>query len=126
MKRHVLKGIIKAEDRVWCEGDYLTIGDVSLSEYFEDNLSGRTVSARYWIADKEMPYNELLKSHIKQLYGDADYNHGVAYSEYTGYLWTDDEAKIGGHDLVEELDSHDKKYCYLEIDEYEVGDELPN
>ena len=43
----------------------------------------------------------------------------MAYSEITGYLWTDEVVKIGGHDLLKEFETHLGKYLYMEIEYYE-------
>ena len=47
---------------------------------------------------------------------DSEYYH--RYSDYTGYLWTDENFKCGGHDLIEILHSHKGEYIHLEIDLY--------
>ena len=46
---------------------------------------------------------------------DAHARFGACYSEYTGYLWTDEEVLIGGHDLIEELRGCEGKWLLLEI-----------
>jgi hypothetical protein len=38
-----------------------------------------------------------------------------AYSEITGYLWTEESLMIGGHDLLEIFRSHVGHYLVLEI-----------
>ena len=44
---------------------------------------------------------------------EADFN--PRYSEITGYLWTDEELNVGGHDLMAELKSNVGKWLILEI-----------
>lgn len=41
------------------------------------------------------------------------------YSEITGCLWTDEELKVGGHDLLAELDSYNGKYLVMEVKKWE-------
>ena len=38
------------------------------------------------------------------------------YSDYTGYLWTDENLKIGGHDLLDELKEDCGKWLFLTIE----------
>lgn len=78
---------------------------------------GQYLSVRYWIATKPMPAEQLKEAFIKKLLGagvgEAEY--GVHSSEITGYLWTDEEIKVGGHDLLRELKSYEGKFIHLEI-----------
>ncbi len=76
-------------------------------------LHGNTVSVSYWIADEPRTMGQLVENEVKKLAGavDADYTqHG---SEITGYLWTDVELVIDGHDLLDELSTHDGRWCLL-------------
>ena len=41
------------------------------------------------------------------------------YSELTGYPWTDEWLKIGGHNLIKELESYRDKWAILEIEVHE-------
>ena len=47
---------------------------------------------------------------------DSEYCH--AYSDLTGYLWTDEEFKCGGHDIPAILKSHLGEYIHMEIELY--------
>jgi hypothetical protein len=60
-----------------------------------------------------MTQGELVDVTIRVGLGEADVGH--RYSEITGYLWTDEEIMVGGHDLIEELHDHLGKFCHLEI-----------
>ena len=74
---------------------------------------GRKLSVRYWIAPK--PINRKLRRDmiIKEGEGFADFGH--RYSEITGYLWTDEDLMVGGHDLIGELRNYVGQYVHLEI-----------
>ncbi|MNJ80064.1 hypothetical protein D3C77_783070 [compost metagenome] len=48
--------------------------------------------------------------------GFCDVGYGARYSELTGYLWTDEYLKVGGHDIIEELRSYVGKWLILEIE----------
>lgn len=78
-------------------------------------LLGNTVTVSYWITDGPRTLDELLENEAKKLAGAADADYTQAYSDITGYLWTDAELKIGGHDLLAELESEVGRWCYLSI-----------
>ena len=78
--------------------------------------SGRKqVSVRYFLTDEARSVEQLndALAHIAEGFGEAEYNH--RYSEITGYLWTDEEAVVGGHDLVKELRGSLGKHLYMEV-----------
>ncbi len=102
-------------------GDILFISSEKepLAEELYYDISKRKVTVRYWITDREATKDEAQESFIKQLSGIGETVFGSHYSEITGYLWTDEEIKIGGHDLLEELKSFVGKWLTLEIDIYE-------
>lgn len=80
-------------------------------------ISGNVVTVRYYLSDKEATEEELTEDFlINTLYGDMKSDYGARYSEYTGYLWTDDELNIGGHDLLAELEGADGKFLYLIVE----------
>ena len=80
---------------------------------------GDYLSVQYYISDKELDEDQLQINFLNQLegIGDADYN--VHYSELTGYLWTDENLHVGGHNLLEELKSYRGKFLYLKITYYD-------
>lgn len=83
-------------------------------------MSGKVVTVKYYISDKEATEEELKEDFlINTLYGNLESEYGAVYSEITGYLWTNDDLKVGGHDLRKEFESYVGKYLYLtvEIDE---------
>jgi hypothetical protein len=117
MKQLIYRGFI--EER--CKGendDALFIGDMEypLAEEFESELQGKQVSVRYWISDTKKTKEQIQRSALKTIMGVVDADYGDRYSEITGYLWTDEELNIGGHDLRSELSCYKGKFVYLEID----------
>ena len=86
-----------------------------LCEELEDELNGKQVTVRYWITVKECTKEQAQECFIGKLYGKLEAEYEARYSEYTGYLWTDEELKIGGHDLFRELSSNIGKWLILEI-----------
>jgi len=98
--------------------DILFLSSLSdpLADELQDDISGKQVTARYWITDKQVTKDEANEAFVGELMGLAECDFGSRYSEITGYLWTDEEVNIGGHDLIEELRSSTGKWLILEID----------
>jgi len=98
--------------------DILFLGDDDpLAEVISDDIEqhGRYLTARYWTAGASRSDGDMAEGAIREMLGagDAEFRH--AYSEITGYLWTDEEIKVGGHDLLAELQAQAGRYCLLEI-----------
>ena len=70
----------------------------------------------YYISDVELTKEEFIENRLLTVIGSPSvrYNH-VFGSEWTGYMFTEQGFKVGGHDLYKELNSHNGKYCYLVI-----------
>ena len=117
MKTKIYKGRVK-------EGDYrsnwdaLFIGEDSqpIAEIFEKDFEAKKVTVRYWISDTEKTKNQLQESILRKVVGAVDANYDDVYSELTGYLWTDENLNIGGHDLLKEIRSYLGNFIYLEVD----------
>lgn len=117
MEKLIYKGFIK-EGIKGENYDALFIGDTDgpIAEILQNEINGREVSVRYWISDTEKTKEQLQESLLKNLFGAVDAEYQDAYSDYTGYLWTDENLEIGGHDLLGELQSNIGKFIWLEID----------
>ena len=79
-------------------------------------MSGKNVSVRYWVSDKQGTKEEINEDSMKAIMGLANTKFGARYSELTGYLWTDEKIRVGGHDLLLELNGFVGKWLILEID----------
>jgi hypothetical protein len=86
-----------------------------LAEVLHERIARKRVSARYWITEKLCTLDEAQEDFVRRLFGGADTRFGSHYSEITGYLWTDEKVKIGGHDLIEELRNNVGKWLILEV-----------
>lgn len=89
-----------------------------LAEVISDDMwkYGHRVDVAYWVADQPATLDELQQRWtIHTLGGELDAEWNVRYSDVTGYLFTDEELKVGGHDLLAELTSHVGKYIHLRI-----------
>jgi hypothetical protein len=76
---------------------------------------GRYASVRYFVSDEPRPVAEMEENLVRKISGALDANFGDCYSEITGYLWTDEEAVIGGHDVIAEISTYEGRYVWLEI-----------
>ena len=77
---------------------------------------GSNLTVRYWIADQPLSPDQLNENFLASLYGAAECDYAVRYSEYTGYLGTDEEINVGGHDLLAELKSAEGKFLRMEVE----------
>lgn len=93
--------------------------DEPVAEELEYKIGNKFATVRYYISDKEVSLEQAQEHFIRQLYGEIDASYSMRYSEYTGYLWTDEDLNVGGHDLLTELKSYIGKYLILivEIDQ---------
>lgn len=110
------------EGKIWSgkHGDdynalYIGYDSTPFSERFE-KYSHKKVTIRYWITDEPKTKTQLVEDAIRKYSGDATAHYYDRYSDYTGYLWTESAAKVGGHDLLRELYSYKDKFLYLEIE----------
>ena len=113
-----LHGHGEADDILFLDGD---LDDrypgEPLAETIKDDLDrlGRYASVRYWTADAPKADDAVMESAVRSLLGEADADYGAHYWEITGYLWTDEDINVGGHDLLEELKAQAGRYLLLEI-----------
>ncbi len=89
------------------------------AEYLSDELDlhNKYLTVRYWISDKPGDEEDLKEDYLHYLYGRTESKYGVHYYDYTGYIWTDEDFNVGGHDIITELKSYVGKYLYLVIEE---------
>jgi hypothetical protein len=100
--------------------DILFLGDADnpLAETLEDDREhyGPYATVRYYVSETEQTKDRLDENLIRQVSGDTEADFGSHYSEYTGYLWTNEKFKVGGHDLLGELHDHAGQFLYMEIE----------
>lgn len=117
MQKLTYKGLVTENTR----GEYddaLFIGEMKepIAYEFKKEIQGKQVSVRYWISNVEKTKEELTKNMIMTMVGAVDADYDDVYSENTGYLWTEEDINIGGHDLLAELRTNIGKFVYMEID----------
>lgn len=91
---------------------------VSLIEMIQSDMYkyGEYLSVRYFLSDQARTGEELEQDFMETVFGKAKADYCRRYSDYTGYLWTDQELNVGGHDLFRELNDSKGKYIHLEIE----------
>ena len=118
--------VIQGQIRLANDGEgigILFVGDDErpFAEIFEEELQGKQVTVRYWVSDQKTFREDLELAQIAIANGLVDAEFGHAYSDMTGYLWTDEECMVGGHDLLQELESYVGKWLFLEA---QIHDEV--
>jgi len=91
----------------------------SLSEPLAEELeiiNKKQVNVKYWISDTEITEEKAVDITVREAEGLCEANYCDRYSEYTGYLWTDEDLMIGGHDLIREFNECIGKWLRLEIE----------
>ena len=95
----------------------LSTKEEPLSEIIEEDirLYGKYLSVSYFVSDKYIQEDQVVTEWLNTINGIGNAEYNMRYSEITGYLFTDEELIVGGHDLLEELESFIDKWIYLEI-----------
>ncbi len=98
--------------------DILFVSSVKepLADYLENKITRKNVSVSYYVTDKQCSWEEAQTEFIKKLFGAVYCVFASHYSEITGYLWTDEWCKVGGHDIIDEFRSHVGSYLLLKIE----------
>lgn len=81
-----------------------------------ERFNGKCISVRYWTSDEQLESVEEADALIAHIaLGGADAKYNANYSDETGFLWCDEDFKVGGHDLIEEMSSFIGKYLLMEV-----------
>lgn len=126
MKQIIIKGIVSID-----EADQICIDDtdlrdiliekleelfnISINEY-EDQLCIENAYISLFVADKEMPFDEMKKAKVLSDLGltfNVDY---VGYSEWTVSYFYIGTLTIGNHNLLDILRTMKNKYIVLTIE----------
>lgn len=96
------------------------ISEFPLTQRMEEDYSwtGKYASVRMLTGDTPIDLDNLDETYIVSMMGEVDSRYYHCYSDYTGYLWTEEDFKVGGHNLVFILQSHLGEYIHLEIELY--------
>lgn len=63
--------------------------------------------------------DHIDETKVVSMMGEVESEYYHRYSDYTGYLWTDEMFKCGGHDIPQIMLSHIGEYIHMEIELYE-------
>lgn len=96
------------------EGEALAVGDEYLARFLEE-WHETMVYAVYGFSDEPLTPHDMAQAAIEIASGIADATLHSHYSEITGYLWTDEDGRIGGHDMVGIFSRNQGKYGCLVI-----------
>lgn len=102
---------------------FLAFGGEPLSKTLQW-MSGKNVNVEYWVSEKADTLDNIEENSTRILFGELEAKYQSHYSELTGYLWTDDDLTIGGHDLINELQSYVGKYLILRIKDHTNNDSV--
>jgi len=76
----------------------------------------KKVSFRWWTSTEEASVDKVKEEFIKKVLGFASVSFGAVYSDLTGFLWFNNDMKIGGHDVAAEIASETGRWIVLEIE----------
>lgn len=111
MSRIIIEGKISSAEAG--EGSVLAVAGVAISIMLMNNAR-KQVTVRYHVSSVPMSLEQADEHFVNVLYGEAAGDVYHRYSDMTGYLWTEEDGTIGGHDLVKELSSSYGKYAAIE------------
>ena len=92
-------------------GEYyaVAVGDTYLAKAFQDLRyrynAAKQVTLSWHVTDEPKSYQDLETNIVKAALGNLKTMFSHAYSDLTGYLWTTEEIKLQGHDLLAEISS---------------------
>lgn len=76
------------------------------------------VSIQMLFGDTPIDLEHIDEVKIISMEGNVESEYYHHYSELTGYLWTDEGFKAGGHDIPKILESHNEEYIHMKIELY--------
>ncbi|MNO21509.1 hypothetical protein D3C76_112830 [compost metagenome] len=120
---HLIGGKIRDQYADHC---CLHVHDIELADYFEQFV-GKCVTVRYWVNDRALEsVDQAVELTLEEAFGQGAVHANCTHhwSEVTGYLYTTENAKVGGHDLIAELESWVGKFVLMEIKVHEGEEPL--
>ena len=97
------------------------VGQFPLTKEMEDRYNWRSSYASIQMLTGKTPIDmdHIDETKIVSMMGLVESHYYHRYSDYTGYLWTEEGFKCGGHDSPKILQSHMGEYIHMEIELYE-------
>ena len=104
-------------------GEYMdtVVDSFPFTKVMEDKCGWRNKYASIQMLTGNTPIdmNHIDETKIVSMMGEVQSEYYHCYSDYTGYLWTTEKFKCGGHDIPQILSSHMGEYIHMEIELYE-------
>ena len=115
---------IKSVQRVRrLNGEYMdtVVDSFPFTKAMEDKCGWRDkyVSIQMLTGNTPIDIDHIDETKIVSMMGEVDSEYYHTYSDYTGYLWTNEGFTCGGHDIPQILKSHMGEYIHMEIELYE-------
>ncbi len=102
------------------EGETIGIGGEPLAKILE-NFQRRRVHVTFAFSETFLLPRDLLVLSIAQAMGEVEAKLAPVYSELTGFLYVEDEGKVGGHDLLRIFSQHEGEYGCIVVQKSEDG-----
>lgn len=80
---------------------------------------GRYASIQMLTGDTPIDIEHIDETKMVSMMGEVESHYYHRYSDFTGYLWTEEKFICGGHDIPKILHSHMGEYIHMEIELYE-------
>lgn len=96
------------------------VGEFPLTKEMEERCDwyNSYASIQMLTGDTPIDMNHIDETKIVSMMGEIESKYWHRYSDYTGYLWTEEGFKCGGHDIPAILMSHMGEYIHMEIELY--------
>jgi hypothetical protein len=104
-------------------GEYIdtVVNGFPFTKVMEDKCGwgNKYASIQILTGDTPIDIDHIDETKIVSMMGEVDSEYYHTYSDYTGYLWTNEGFTCGGHDIPQILKSHMGEYIHMEIELYE-------
>lgn len=95
----------------------------SLCRLLENETFEKFVTVRFGITNKKTTLEAFQEAYLKFIYsGESETQYSPYYSEITGYLWTEEKFKVGGHDILEILKNYMGQFLVMELIIHHAGE----
>jgi hypothetical protein len=94
------------------DGYATKVGDSYLAQWLEQFWREQVYCA-YAIDDAPITLDRMRDLAILSAEGLADADLSATYSEITGFLWVNERGTIGGHDLIDVIETQEGKYAAI-------------
>ena len=96
------------------------VGEFPFTKEMEDRCGwrGSYASIQMLTGDTPIDMDNIEETKIVSMMGEVNSKYYHCYSDLTGYLWTEEGFKCGGHDIPKILRSHFGEYIHMEIELY--------